>query len=157
MELQKLTLLRDGLNVKNVGKPFGIHILSSCENLHCRKPYGCKGCGKVYLEASHCRKHGKAHTGEALSMFRIYSVYLHITCKSLLKRMIFLLSKNFIEEPCECKECGKSFTASTGLSQHVGLHTEVESYKCKKCGNPSLRAQAFVKMYQLTVERNPRM
>ncbi|KAB0347143.1 hypothetical protein FD754_012000 [Muntiacus muntjak] len=49
-------------------------------------------------------------------------------------------------KPCECKECGKTFTTSWNLFQHHRIHTGDRRYKCTECG------KAFIKVMEQVME-----
>ncbi|KFO94868.1 Zinc finger protein 850, partial [Calypte anna] len=46
-----------------------------------------------------------------------------------------------------CLQCGKGFTASSGLTQHLRIYTGECPYKCPNCGK-SFRQSSHLKKHQ---------
>ncbi|XP_056409235.1 uncharacterized protein LOC130324639 isoform X2 [Hyla sarda] len=51
-----------------------------------------------------------------------------------------------VEEPFECKQCGKTFTRHFTLLQHRMIHTGERPYSCKECGK-TFRDNGYLKVH----------
>ena len=120
-----------------------------------RGPCCCSVCGEVFTGPSFLTLHLKhKHTGVSFKrpnhsqhysdeasfnrkqhgskLTRSNCVTIHPrTCSSNLTEHLRIHSK---ERPCQCKQCGKTFTQSGHLTTHLRTHSGERPYECKQCG-----------------------
>ena len=120
--------------------------------LHCTKKHWkeynddadhiCEQCGKVCKGMLTLKRHvKKMHSNQPQ-----VSVTCHICNKMLnsahyLKRHIAAVHEK-IKNYC-CEICGKGFSSSAHLQEHVGIHDNIKRYTCETCGEGFIHRASF--------------
>ncbi|XP_021116507.1 zinc finger and SCAN domain-containing protein 26-like [Heterocephalus glaber] len=59
------------------------------------------------------------------------------------------------EEPCECKECGKTFSQALLLTHHQRIHSHSKSHRCNECGKAFSLTSDLIRHHRIHTGEKP--
>lgn len=110
---------------------------------HGRERYQCNVCEKWFSKRYHLKNHMAIHTME--KSFLCTLCPNKYTNQGNLDRHIRVFHKK--EKRYECTECGKSFSQTTILRQHMTIHTDERNFACEICGK-KFKAESYMLLHR---------
>ncbi|XP_042873851.1 zinc finger protein 154-like [Penaeus japonicus] len=94
-----------------------------------RKNFTCQFCKCSFFMKSSKDRHERKHMGK--------KIYRCSQCQQVFNKA-YILNRHrrevhAVKRPFKCEECGKDFTTSRNLQNHVGIHQEEKHHKCTQC------------------------
>lgn len=94
-----------------------------------RKNFTCQFCKCSFFMKSSKDRHERKHMGK--------KIYRCSQCQQVFNKA-YILNRHrrevhAVKRPFKCDECGKDFTTSRNLQNHVGIHQEEKHHKCTQC------------------------